>query len=448
MKVDLNKIDDLNGELTVNISSEDYKNQYEASLKQYSKQAKFPGFRPGKVPASLIKKKYGRSLLAEEVNKVINKGISDYIQENKLPVLGQPLPKEGADEGDWENPADFKFVFELGLAPEFEVKLSKREKYTWNKIVVDDKLIDRQVDDYTRRYGKLSEPEVSEDKDMIVADLVELNEDGSIKEGGILSNTTVSVEHIQDAKAKKALVGLKREDSVEVDPRDLAEDDNDLMRMLNVEAVQLPAVSKKFKLNVKEVRRMLPADLNQELFDKIFGEGTVTSEEEFRAEIAKRIGAELENDSQRLFKKQLTEKMLEKLNLSLPDDFLKRWIKVSNDKPISEEQLENDYPHYANNLKWQLVENKIIQDNEIKVEQEELLDHTKNTLAKHFAMYGINQSDEELAKAAQNVLQDQKEARRLYDEIFEDKIVNFVKDSVKVEEKEVTFDQFLEIAKA
>ncbi len=448
MKVDLNKIDDLNGELVVNISKEDYQNSYEAALKDYSKKAQFPGFRPGKVPVSLIKKKYGKGLLAEEVNKVINQAVGNYISENKLPVLGQPMPKVSEDEGDWDNPADFKFVFELGMAPEFEVKLSKREKYTWNKIVVDEKLLDQQIGDYTRRYGKLSEPEVSEDKDMLVADLIELNDDESIKEGGIMSNATVSIEHLQDKATKEALVGLKKDDSTVVDAKKLAEDDNDLMRLLNIEAEQLPGISSKFKLNVKEIRRMLPAELNQELFDKILGEGTVDSEEAFKEEISKRIAGQLEEDSKKLFKKQLTEKMLDKLKLSLPDDFLKRWIKASNDKPITDEQLEKDYPHYADNLRWQLVENKIIEENDIKVEQEELLEHTKNTLAKHFAMYGITQSDEELAKAAGNVLQDQKEARRLYDEIFEDKIVNFVKDSVKLEEKEVTFDEFLELAKA
>ncbi|TXC78792.1 trigger factor [Luteibaculum oceani] len=446
MKVDLNKIDELNGELTIELKPEDYNSNFENAVQRYRKQAQFPGFRPGKVPASLIKKKYGKSLLAEEVNNVINQQISGYIKENNLPVLGQPLPKEGAEEGDWENPADFKFVFELGLAPEFDVKLSKREKYTWYTIKPDEKLINQQVEDYARRYGKLSEPEQSEDKDMLVVDLVELSEDGSILEGGILASTTISLEHLKNEGEKKKLIGLKADDTVEVDPKNLAEDDNDLMRMLGIEENQIPALSKKFQLKVKEIRRMMPAELNEELFSKIFGEN-VKTEEEFRAEIEKRIAAELEQESKRLFKKQMSEKMLDKLKLTLPDDFLKRWIKVSNEKPISDEQLEKDYPHYADNLKWQLVENKIIEGNDLKVEHEELVEHTKQTLAKHFAMYGITQSDEELTKAASNVLNDQKEARRLYDEMFEEKIVNFVKDNTKVEEKEVTFDEFIEIAK-
>ena len=199
------------------------------------------------------------------------------------------------------------------MPPEFEVKLSKREKYTWNKIVVDEKLLDQQIGDYTRRYGKLSEPEVSEDKDMLVVDLIELNDDESIKEGGIMSNATVSIEHLKDKATKKALVGLKKDDSVVVDAKKLAEDDNDLMRLLNIEAEQLPGISSKFKLNVKEIRRMLPAELNQELFDKILGEGTVDSEEAFKEEISKRIAGQLEEDSKKLFKKQLTEKMLDKL---------------------------------------------------------------------------------------------------------------------------------------
>lgn len=447
MKVDLNKIDNLNGELVIELKPEDYNSQFEASVQRYRKQAQFPGFRPGKVPTSLIKKKYGKSLLAEEVNNVINQQINNYIKENNLPVLGQPLPKEGAEEGNWDQPEDFKFTFELGMAPEFDVKLSKREKYTWYTIKPDEKLINQQVEDYARRYGKLSEPEVSEDKDMIVADLVELGEDGSILEGGILASTTVSLEHLKNEDEKKKLTGVKVEDTVEVNPKNLSEDDNDLMRMLGIEENQIPALSNKFQLKVKEIRRMMPAELNAELFEKIFGK-EVTTEEQFREEIEKRIGGELEAESKRLFKKQMSEKMLEKLNLELPDAFLKRWIKVSNEKPISDEQLDNDYPHYADNLKWQLVENKIIEGNDLKVEQEELLEHTKQTLAKHFAMYGITQSDEELNKAAGNVLNDQKEARRLYDEIFEEKIVNFVKENTKVEEKQVTFDEFIEIAKA
>ncbi len=447
MNVDLNKIDDLNGEITIQIAPEDYKSQYNASIEQYRKQAQFPGFRPGKVPVSLIKKKYGRSLLAEEINKLLNQKISEYITEEKLPVLGQPMPKPEADNGDWENPDNFSFTFQLGLAPDFELKLSKRDKLTWHKIAVDEKLVNQQAEDYTRRYGKLSEPEASEEKDMLVGDLVELDDKGEILEGGILANATVAIEHVPDAEEQKKLLGVKKEDSVVVNPKKIAKDDDDLMRLLNVEAEKLPGLSEHFRYNIKEVRRMIPAEMNQELFDKVFGEGKVTSEEEFKAEITNRIAAELEGESKKLFKKHMTDHFLGKLKLDLPDEFLKRWIKTSNEKPITDEQLENDYPHYADHLRWQLVENQIIEKNELKVEQEEVIEHAKNTLAKHFAMYGIQQSDEELTKAAANVLRDEKEARRLYDELYEEKIVNFVKDAVKLEEKEVSFDDFIAIAK-
>ena len=285
-------VDDLNAVLTVKVQPEDYKEQYDSTLKNYRKQANIPGFRPGKIPMGVIKKRFGKSVLAEEMNKVINDGIHNYISENKIDILGNPLPKEDIEvKGDWDNPSDFEFQYDLGLAPDFDVKLSGKNKYTYYKVKVDDKLIEKQATDLARRYGKLVETDKSTENCMLFGQFVELNDDESIKEGGVMNSSTISVEFLEDKKAQKKLIGKKVGDEVILDPRSVSRGDEDLASMLNITKEEVADISSKFKYTISEIKEMQPAELNQELFDKLFGEGEVNSEEEFR----NRIKTDLEN---------------------------------------------------------------------------------------------------------------------------------------------------------
>ena len=448
MKIQQEAAGDLVVKLNITLEQSDYKADYDKKLNAAKKNVQVPGYRPGKVPTALVKKKYGKAILAEEINRVIGEALNSHIQENKLRVLGNPLPLvDGTDGGDWDNPNEFNYTFEVGLAPEFEVKLSKREKYPFRTIKVDDEMVQTQIAEITRRYGKMSEPSEADEKDMLIADLVELNEAGEVLEGGIFTDTSVSLEYLENVKLKKQLVGKKAGDTVVVNPKDLAKDDNDLGRILKISVNDAIANTNKFNLNIKEIKRLEPAELNQELFDKSFGEGVVNSEEELKAKITEQLKNGFLADANRLFKKAFADKYASKLDLKLPSDFLKRWILSTNEKPLSQAQLDEEFTAYEEQLKWQIIENKIIEDNNLQVDEKELIEYTKGLMAKQFAQYGLPADDAQLDGAVKNVLSDQKEARRINEMLYDEKVIEFIKENVKTEEEEVAYDEFVELFK-
>ncbi len=449
MDITQENIDELNAVVKIKIGPEDYKEQYEKSLKKYRSQLNLPGFRNGKVPIGVIKKKYGPSVLAEEINKVLSSSLQSHIRENKLEVLGNPLPKENeAEQYDWHNPSDFEFSYEIGLAPNFEIKLSKREKHKYVKLKVDDELIDKQVEDFARRYGKLTQGEVAEERDMILGLFAELAEDGSEKEGGIRHSSTVSIEYIQDEKIKKSFIGKKVGDTVEnLDPKSVSRGAADMGAMLGIPKEEAERLESSFNFTFTEIKQMQPAETNQELFDKIYGEGNINSEEEFRDRISKELEVSFEKDSDRLFKRDFSKKMTEKLGMNLPDEFLKKWIMASNEKEISREEVDKEYDDYADSLKWQLIEKKLIEENELQVDEEEVLGFAKGLIANNYAQYNMPIPEEdELTKSALKVLKSQDEAKRIFDMLYDQKLIAFLKETIKLDEEQVSYDDFLKLA--
>lgn len=447
MDIQQEKVDELNAVLKIKLSPEDYKPQVDQALKQYKKQINMPGFRPGKVPMSVVKKQYGKSVLAEEINKVLSESIQKHIQEKELNILGNPLPKETDQvEGDWDDPKEFKFEYEMAFAPEFEINLSAKDKFKYHKIKIDKKLVDQQASDLAKRYGKMSEPDESGDKDMLMGQFVELDKKGETKEGGIMKDATISIEFVEDKATKKKLTGLKVGDEVVVDPHKVSKGHDDLAKMLEISHEQVHDIDTDFRFKVNEIKRLEPAELNQELFDKIYGEGEVKSEEEFREKVSKDLEKTFAADQERLLKRDITKKLIDKVDPTLPDEFLKRWIKVANEKPLSEEQIEEDYPNYSRSLKWQLIENKLIKENDLKVEPEEAVNHVKQMMADQYAQYGLPVDEEQLNTVAQQALSNQEESQRIFENLYEEKVIDFIKDKVKIEEKEVSMDKFIEMA--
>ena len=447
MNVTQENIDALNAVLKVRIDKSDYFEKYENALKEQRRNATIPGFRPGKVPMGIIKKKVGTALLLDEVNNILSKSVQEHIEKNKLQVLGDPMPKRSEEEMDWNEPESLEFEFELGLAPEFELKLSNKDKIKYFTIKVDDKVIDNQIDDLVRRYGKLEETDLSEDKDMLFGDLIELNDDGEILEGGIMNTSTISVEFIEDDATKKALVGKKKKDEVIVDPRKISKGDNDMATMLGIDEGEVSTVSSKFLFRVEEIKRLEPAALEPEFFDKIFGKDGVKDEKEFREKVGKDLEKMFLTDSDRLLKRDISVHLLDKTKMKLPDAFLKRWLKERNEEGITAEQVENDYENYAKSLKWQLIENRLIKDNGIEVSPEEGMEHTKQMMARQYAQYGIPAPEgEELEQSARKVLADQNEAKKIYEGLFETKLMAYYKETVKMVPKEVSYDEFVKLA--
>lgn len=448
MNVVREDIDALNALLKIKVTSEDYQKKVSDTLKDYRKKVNMPGFRAGHVPMGLIQKQYGKSVLLEELNRVVNHSLQKYLAENKVEILGNPIPKtDGEVEGDFNKPEDFEFTYEIGLAPKFNVSVTKKDKYNYVKVKVDKTLIDKQIDDLRRRYGKLISSEEVSDNDLIMAQFVELNEDESIMEGGILHSSTISVEFVTDKKVAKALKGQKPGFKMIVDPAAVSRGGKDTAAMLGIDEAKLETVSNKFQMTITEVKGMELAELNAELYDKLFGPGTVTDEKGLRERVKNDLDGMFVGDSDRMLTKSVYDDLLAKTKLELPDEFLKRWIKLSNEKEISEEQINEDYANYAKSLKWQLIQGNIFKTNDIKLENEEVIHYTKGLLASNYAQYGMPApEDEELTKSAMEVLQNREEANRVYEMLAEQKLTSFFKETVKLNEKEVSYDEFKEMA--
>lgn len=450
MQIAKEKIDDLNIVLNIELSPEDYQEKYNESLKSYGKKVDMPGFRPGKVPGGIIKKKYGKALLAEELNKIINDTLNKYIQDEKLNILGSPLPKEeDVDSGDWDKPENFNFKYDIGLAPEFDVDLNKRTKHDYLTIDIDDKMIDDHISDMQKRKGKLSEVESAGDDDMLMGTFVQLDDNDEILEGGIMSDSVISLEFIEDKVSKKELKGKKVGDHVVLDPRKVSKGDEDLTKMLGVDADALADLKGNFRFNINEIKSLTPAELNEEFFNSVASEGEIKSLEELKKKIVADTEKQFSNESDRLFINSMSKYLVDKTDLSLPDEFLKRWIKVSNDKPISDEQINSEYDSYAKSLKWQMIENKLAEQAEIKIETEEVIDMAKGYIVSQYAQYGLPApQDESLTEQAKQVIANQEESRRMYDMILEQKLISYLKENVKLNKKSVSYDDFVKAAQA
>jgi len=448
MNVTRQDVDALNAIISIEVSPADYADNVKTALNKYRKTAKVPGFRPGNVPFGLIQKQYGKSVLSDELNKVVNENLQKYISENKIEILGNPIPTEGDGfKGDFEKPDTFEFTYNIGLAPKVNIDLSSKSKFDYVKVKVDDKLINKQIEDLRRRYGKLVSGESISEKDMILAQMVELNEDGSIKEGGILHTSTVSMEFVTNDKVKKELIGKKVGDKVVVNPTDVSRGGADTAAMLGVKEGELEGLSDKFQMTINEIKVMELAELNTELYDKLFGPGVVADEKALKERVKSDLDGMFVNDSDRMLTRSVYDSLLEKTELALPDTFLKRWIQLSNDKEISLEQIEQEYDGYAKGLKWQLIQGHIFKANEIKLDNAEVIDFTKGLLISNYAQYGMPApADEELTQSAMQVLQNREEANRVYDMLAERKLTTFFKETVKLKEKEVSYDEFVALA--
>lgn len=448
MNITQEKKDDLNAVVQIDIEKSDYQPGYEKALKDYRQRVNLPGFRQGHVPMGIIRKRFGKSLLADEINQLINKTMREYIDEQKLDVLGSPMPSEDRkDEGDWDQPDGFKFYYDLALAPQFEVKISDKSKFDFHRVEVSDQMVDEQIESLTRRHGALSDIEVSEENDLLLGAFVELDENDEIREGGLMNTSSISIEFVKDEDTKKKLTGLKAGDYVVVDPRKVSSGDEDLAKMLGIEKTQVGAIDTNFRFNVKEVKRMQNAALNQELFDKLYGEGNITSEAELRERIKADMDKMFEADSDQLFKREVMKQLESKADINLPDDLLKRWIKLSNEKPIDDEQLEKEYPEYARGLKWQLIQNQLIKELEVKVEADDVLDYTKSIVAKNFSQYGMPvPEDEELTEYAKNALKNQEEVRKIYEQLYDIRLMEKIRETAKINEVSLPYDKFVEFA--
>lgn len=446
MNITQENIDELNAVLKVKVVADDYLPKVESALKAHQKKAAVPGFRPGKVPTGMIRKMYGKSILVDEINKLLNDSLYRYLHENKIEVLGNPLPKTDTPI-DWDNQKDFEFLYEMGLAPKFNVDLSAKDKFTYKTVKIDEELVNKYITDVAKRYGKVEQVEVSTADDLITGDFVELDANGEILPGGVFKTGSLFLERVKDEQTKNQLIGVKKDDKITLQGDKIFDKPADLAALLGLDAATAANFKSKLQLTVKSVSRLTPADITQDFFNKIYGEGVVNSEEEFRAKVRQELSAIFVNDSERKFYNDVVEHLMNKINFNLPEDFLKRWIMAVNEKPVTREQVDAEFENYAKGLKWQLIENKIIKENNIQVTKEEVIDHTKELIVQQFGKYNpVPMEDEELNQTAQRVLANEEEAKKLYEKLYGQKVLDLFKSKFTIENQELSHDDFFKTA--
>ncbi|MDN5285910.1 MAG: tig [Mucilaginibacter sp.] len=444
MNITQEKVDALNAVVKINIDPEDYQPRVDKAIKENAKKAKLPGFRAGMVPASHIKRMYGKSILVDEINNLLSDTLNKYIDEQKLEVLGQPLPKvDDEKEYNWDFKDNFEFNYELGLAPEFSIDFSSKDKATQYVIKVDDETLASRIKNIRRSYGKMTNPDVSADDDVLYSDLVQLSPDGSVFEGGISNTASVRLDQIKDEKIKKSLIGLKKDDVLTFDIQKAF--DNDAAKvagLLKIEEDEAAGLKSKFQLTVKNVNRLEESDLNQEFFDKLFGEGTVTNEAEFTAKITEELESMMVQDSERKLQDDIYKLSVAKVDFNLPDEFLKRWLKATNEK-LTEEELQGGYNDFATNLKWTLIENRIIKDNKIEIKYEEVFELAKVRLDQQFRMYSPQPiPDDQLGQYTVQYLQNKENANKIFEEVKALRVFDFIKGVITLTKKDILFTDF------
>lgn len=435
MNIQKEQIDELNAIVKVAITKEDYSDKVDKILKDYKKQANIPGFRKGQVPMGLIKKQYGRAVLVDEVNKLLQDNLNKYLTEEKLDVLGNPLPKQ-QDNFDWDT-EDFSFEFELGLAPNFEVSLKTKKPVTHYKIVADKKMIDEQVDRIRKQYGKLiSKSEVGKNDEIT----------GTFRneEEEIDHKSTLEMSNIKSKKALNSLIGKKSGDTLNIKTKGLFKEDYLLSGVLGIAREKAEKLNIEVSFTIDEINERESADLDQELFDKLFGKDVITSEKELKNRIKEDSEKQFEQQSDQKLLNDVTERLIETIKFDLPAGFLKKWIQTTGEKPLSEEEANDEYEKSEKGLRYQLIEGKIIKDNNIEIQFEELKEFAKGFIKSQMAQYGqLNPQEEELDTIATRVLSNQEEVKRLSEQLMSQKLLALYKEKANLKEKEVTYDNFV-----
>ena len=444
MNISFENPDKVNGLLTITVEEADYQASVEKTLKDYRKKANYPGFRPGMVPMGLIKKQFGASAKMDAINKLIGEQIYKYMQDNKIQMLGEPLPSEKQEAQDLEKPAPYTFAFDIAVAPEFKIELNGHNKIDHYTITVDDALIDRQVDMFASRSGSYEKAESYEDNDMLKGDLRELDEQGNTKEGGVtVEAATIMPNYIKNEAQKALFNGAKLGDIITINPSEAYESEAEIASLLKVERDRVKDFKGNFSYQITDIQRYKKHPVDQELFDQMFGKDTVKDEKAFREKIAEGLKAQLAVDADYKFildVRAYCEKKVGKLQF--PDALLKR-IMLNNNKDKGEEFVEKNYEQSVKELTWHLIKEQLVAANQIKVDDADVLNAAKETARVQFAQYGMNNvPDEYVENYAKEILKKRENVDGLVDRAVDIKLTAALKKVVKLNEKKISLDDF------
>jgi trigger factor len=448
MNLSLQKNDNLTGLISIELDVVDYNPNVEKALKTAQKRVQMPGFRPGHVPMGLVKKMYGKSILAEEVNEISSKKLMEYVEGEKLNLLGSPLPSESKDfEGSFDAPGKFIFHYDVAFAPDFELKLDKSKKYEQKMVKITDEVLNEEVDKLARRYGTMTDvlrPE--SDTDMLFVELYEVDADGNKNDMGYVRETFLSLQSVSDQATKDALYGLSVDSTLVVESKNLSGNENDAAYLFGVDKEQLADIPTVLTLKLTKVRQNSKAELNAEFFEKHYPDGSVKSEEDLRAQFSKQIAGYYDNMSDQMLYYAVQKDLIEHTPIVLPIEFLRRWL-LAVDKEITEDKLNSDFQRYANGIKWELIEGKLVSQYGIQYNMDELNNAIRKNIRERFMQYGIaNIDDETVDKVLQQEMKDQKALKAHQDRVLDAKVLEVVKANCTIDIAEVPEEEFFAVA--
>lgn len=426
--------------IIIEIEASDYQPAAEAELKKYRQSANIPGFRPGKIPMGMIKKMYGQSVTVETINKLVSEELDKYIKENNVQYLGEPIINDDKTEIDWENEnATQKFYFELGLKPEFSLENVKFKAIKYYKIEADEKEIEEEIDNMRKRYGAVSDVEESVDGDLLVGTYIFKGEEMEAV------NSSIFIDAIDDKKIKESFIGKKAEDVVSFDIKKAYKDENYIARVLGVKVEDIDPEKTKIDFTIKTITHLEMAPIDEELFNKVYPDGSVKTEEEFRNKIKESIEQNFVQHSEKQFVEEAVNEVMEKVDVSLPADFLKRWMRKTSQE-INDENVDQEYEKMEKSVKWQLIENEIARNNDINVEVSDVRNYIKEFYKGYLAQISETEGEEEANKRLEGIadeaMKNQEDVRKIYEMLFDQRITAAIKNMIKPKETPISFEKF------
>lgn len=444
MNITKEQTGDLTATIKVEMGPEDYQEQVTNALKEVQKKSTLKGFRPGKVPFGLIRKMYGKSVLAEEINKILSESLNNYIVENKLEILGYPLAgKDRETKADFDSEEAFEFYFDIGLTPEIELEINDSLEADYFDIEVEDEKVDAYLKDVRTRYGDPVNPDKTEKGDLIKGDIEQVDDNGEPLEDGVKNNTSLSIDFIKDEEAQKQFIGRAVGDQIRFNPLSATGNEAETASMLGVKKENQEQMGADYRFTISEISRIEPAEVNQEFFKKVYPNDDIESEEAFREKLRAEAKDYFQKESDQFFTHDVIEHLVHDTDINLPEEFLKRWL-IESESKITEENVGHEFDNYVHAMKQQLIINKIARDNDIRVERNDIREYIKQSYAKQF-MFDLN--DEEKSKQldpiADAVMKNDKEAQKIYEQLFDSQMRAVFKSKMKVNKVPVTYDDFV-----
>ncbi|MFA5712770.1 MAG: trigger factor [Bacteroidales bacterium] len=441
MKITEKQRESLTKEITIEIEKEDYLPKKREILKEQAKKSEIKGFRKGKVPPSIIEKFYGKSALLDAVNSVVGEALNNHIVENSINIIGEPLPIEPESAIDWDSEeGEFSFSFEIAPAPQIELQLDEKRTLPYHKVKITKKGKEEYIKNIRKQMGSMKEEEKAGADSLLIADLTQPDR--------VVEGAYISLSSIEEGELRDQFIGKKVGDSWEIDVERTFTNESDRAALLKVKTEELGEITPLFTIVIKEIKKFVDAAVDQSLFDKVFGEGEISSKEEFELRVEERMANEYKEESEYKFLVDSREELIEWADVAIPEEFLKRWLYEANEGKFSIEEIEKEFHLFAKDFRWQLITQHLIKEGKLELPKDALLEYAKKMASYQFAMYGLNSVPQEhLTQYAQSLLSDQKEGRKIYEKVEEQMVIDYVKGKVTLQEKEITIEKLRDSVK-